>query len=116
MITSVTEPPVLAIDQLTVRYGRRAVVDGVSLHVPAGAVYALLGRNGAGKTSLVRCLLGHWRPEGGTVRIAGLDTWRQRKKAMLQTGVVPEDPDASPASTPAELARFCERVAIRAQG
>src|SRR6202012_139808 len=44
----------IRIDNLTVRYGRKTAVDGVSLSVAPGAVYALLGRNGAGKSSLVR--------------------------------------------------------------
>jgi ABC-type multidrug transport system ATPase subunit len=43
---------------VTVRYGRKVAVDGVSFAIPQGAVFALLGRNGAGKSSLVRCLLG----------------------------------------------------------
>ena len=110
MIESVNGPPVVRIDELTVRYGRKIAVDGVSLRIPAGAVYALLGRNGAGKSSLVRCVLGLRRPDAGRVSLLGHDAWRERKRAMLVTGVVPEDPDASPGSTPAELARFCERL------
>ncbi|MBV8200953.1 MAG: hypothetical protein JOZ15_10060, partial [Acidobacteria bacterium] len=42
--------PPLAAEELTVRYGRRTAVDSVSLTLPEGAVYALLGRNGAGKS------------------------------------------------------------------
>ena len=45
---------------VTVRYGRKVAVDGVSFAIPQGAVFALLGRNGAGKSSLVRCLLGQF--------------------------------------------------------
>ncbi|HET6373144.1 MAG TPA: ABC transporter ATP-binding protein, partial [Candidatus Polarisedimenticolia bacterium] len=97
-------------ERLTVRYGRRTVVDEVSLRVPQGSVYALLGRNGAGKTSLVRCLLGLRRPEGGSVRVLEKDVWRERRHVMCETGFVPEDADGSPLATPAELARFCSRL------
>lgn len=110
MIESVNAPPIVAIDGLTVRYGRKTAVDDVSLRIPAGSVYALLGRNGAGKSSLVRCVLGLRRPDAGRVSLLGHDAWRERKRAMRETGVVPEDPDASPGLTPAELARFCERL------
>ena len=110
MITSASEPAVLTMEGLTVRYGRRTVVDDVSLRIPPGSVYALLGRNGAGKSSLVRCLLGLRRPESGRARILGRDTWRERRAVMRDTGVVPEDADASPAATPHELARFCARL------
>ena len=102
--------PVVTIEGLTVRYGRDTVVDDVSLRIPAGSVYALLGLNGAGKSSLVRCLLGQRRPDAGRVLLFGHDAWRERKRAMLRTGVVPEDPDGPPAQTAAALARFCSRL------
>ena len=55
------EDPVLALEQLTVRYGPAVACESVTLSVPRGAVYTLLGRNGAGKSSLVRCALGQQR-------------------------------------------------------
>jgi energy-coupling factor transporter ATP-binding protein EcfA2 len=67
---------------LTVRYGRQLVLDAVSLSVPRGAVYALLGRNGVGKSSLVRCLLGLQRPDAGSARLCGRDAWRDRQPLM----------------------------------
>jgi len=53
---------------LTLRYGRRTILDVVSLEVPAGAVTAVIGGDGAGKTSLLRCLAGVVRPAAGSVR------------------------------------------------
>jgi ABC-2 type transport system ATP-binding protein len=110
MIESVSATPVVTIERLTVRYGRTTAVDSVSLHIPPAAVYALLGRNGAGKSSLIRCLLGQRRPDAGSATLFGHDAWRGRRRAMLLTGVVPEDPDASPGLTPTEIARFCSRL------
>lgn len=100
----------IVLDGLTVRYGRRTALDHVSLKVPAGCVYALLGRNGAGKSSLVRCLLGQRRPDAGSVRLLGLDAWSGRAAAMARTGVVPEDPDAPPTMTVPKIAALCARL------
>src|SRR5262249_25912706 len=74
--------PPLAAEAITVRYGRRTAVDGVSLTLPEGTVYALLGRNGAGKSSLVRCLLGQQRATAGRAMLFGRDAWRHRTALM----------------------------------
>lgn len=100
----------IAVERLTVRYGSRTALDGVTLSVPRGSVYALLGRNGAGKSSLVRCLLGQQKPEGGRALLFGLDAWSHRARAMERTGVVPEDPDAPPGLSPRRIAAFCAKI------
>jgi ABC-2 type transport system ATP-binding protein len=86
---------------------------GVSLSVPRGSVYALLGRNGAGKSSLVRCLLGQQKPEGGRAFVFGRDVWRDRVAIMKDVGFVPETPDAPPEMTAAELVAFCRALEPR---
>jgi ATP-binding cassette subfamily B protein len=67
------------------------VLDGVDLHIPAGAAVALVGENGAGKTTLVKLLCGMYEPTGGDVLIDGtpladidLDAWRSRTAATFQ--------------------------------
>jgi ABC-2 type transport system ATP-binding protein len=105
---AVTEP--IRVESLTVRYGRTAACTDVSLSVSPGSVYALLGRNGAGKSSLVRCLLGEQKPTSGNTLLFGADSWTTRKAAMARTGVVPEEPDAPPAMTARELSDFCRRI------
>ena len=97
----------IAVEDLTVRYGAQLVLERVSLRVPRGAVYALLGRNGAGKSSLIRCLLGQQRPESGRTLLHGMDSWRHRARAMRRTGVVPEEPDAPPGMSVPRIAAFC---------
>jgi ABC-2 type transport system ATP-binding protein len=105
--------PAVDVRGLTVRYGRQLVLDAVSLAVPRGAVYALLGRNGVGKSSLVRCLLGLQRPDAGSVRLFGRDAWRFRQQLMERVGVVPEEPDAPPELGARELVLFCGRLNLR---
>ena len=103
-----TEP--IRLEALTVRYGRAVACAGVSLAVAPGSVYALLGRNGAGKSSLVRCLLGEQKATSGRTLLFGADSWKTRQAAMARTGVVPEEPDAPPAMTARELSDFCRRI------
>lgn len=106
-MTQTEAPPPVAIEGLTVRYGPRTACAGVSLKVARGAVYALLGRNGAGKSSLVRCLLGQQKPEAGRALLFGEDSWKRRTRLMARVGVVPEGPDAPAAMTARQIAAFC---------
>jgi ABC-2 type transport system ATP-binding protein len=82
--------PALEVTGLVKRYAGRAVVDGLSLSVQPATVLALLGPNGAGKTTTVEICEGFRRPDGGTVRVLGLDprdrTLRPRVGVMPQTG------------------------------
>ncbi len=105
--------PIVRLTDLTVRYGRLTAVDRLSLEVPKGCVYALLGRNGSGKSSAVRCLLGQQRAAAGGARIFGLDSWRARRRIMERTSVVPETPDVPPAATAEALQPFMLRVTPR---
>ncbi|HXY42173.1 MAG TPA: ATP-binding cassette domain-containing protein [Vicinamibacteria bacterium] len=106
----------IEIDGLAVAYGRTAVLEDISLCVPRGSVYALLGRNGSGKSSLLRVLLGHRPAAGGRVRLLGEDPWRRRTALMGRIGVVPEEPDAPPEMTPRQLSAFCGRLYCRWDG
>ena len=75
-------------------HGELRAVDGVSFSAGAGEVVVLLGPNGAGKTSTVERLEGYRRPDGGAVRVLGLDpkagatALRPRMGVMLQSGGV----------------------------
>ena len=59
-------------DDLVVRFGGRAILDGLSLRAKTGALTAVLGPNGAGKTTLIRCCTDLIRPAAGTVEGARL--------------------------------------------
>lgn len=106
-----TDRPIIELDGLKVRYGRLTAVEDLTLGVPQGSVYALLGRNGSGKSSTVRCLLGQQRPTAGTARVFGLDAWSNRRRIMSDVGVVPETPNIPPEMTADQLERFLVRIA-----
>ena len=120
----VAEPPlvpstaatVLAARGLVVRYGRDLAVDGVDLELKAGEIYALLGRNGSGKSSLVRALLGLQPPTAGDVEVLGRDPRRERAALMHDVGYVPEEPQAPPEMSAQQLAAFCGRLHRRWDG
>jgi ABC-2 type transport system ATP-binding protein len=109
-MTTDTSAPALETRALRVSYGRTRVIDDVTLAVPRGAVYALLGRNGAGKSSLIRILLGERPPAAGAVRLLGADPWRRRTSLMERVGIVPERPGAPPEMTARALSAFCARL------
>jgi ABC-2 type transport system ATP-binding protein len=93
--------------QVGVRYGRTQALEATTFTVAPGQVYALLGRNGSGKTSLVRCLLGHQKPSSGHVELFGQDVWTFRQNLMHRVGVVAEEPDAPPTMTTRQILGFC---------
>jgi len=97
----------IELSNVTVRYGRNLAADRVTLEVPHGSVYALLGRNGSGKSSLVRCLLGQQKPQEGTIAVFGQDVWKGRASLMQRVGVVFEEADAPPEMTVDQIAEFC---------
>ena len=86
---------VVSLEGLSVSYGTRRALEGVSLQVEAGTVHALLGRNGAGKSSLVRCLLGMQKPAAGRIQVFGEDAWARRERVLARVGVWPFDRDRS---------------------
>ena len=66
----------IEVDSLTKAFGPTKALAGVSFRVGAGEIVGLLGPNGAGKTTLVRAVATLLRPDGGTVRVAGVDVTR----------------------------------------
>jgi ABC-2 type transport system ATP-binding protein len=87
---------VVEVQELRKTYAGVAAVDGVSLTVCRGEVYGVLGPNGAGKTTTVECIAGLRRPDGGRVRVLGLDPVadaagvRARVGVQLQQAALPD--------------------------
>ena len=88
--------PVIEVEELVKRYGDRTVVDRVSFAVDDGEILAIIGPNGAGKTTIVESIEGLRRPDGGRIRVLGLDPLRdgaelkQRMGAQLQESQLPD--------------------------
>jgi ABC-2 type transport system ATP-binding protein len=80
-----TVPPVLAVSGLRKTYRETVAVDSVSFAIPPGEIVGLLGPNGAGKTTIVNMILGVLEPDGGSIRIAGIDLLRRRSTALAFT-------------------------------
>lgn len=105
--------PAAEANSVSIRYGKKRAVENVSLTIATGSVYALLGRNGSGKSSLVRTLVGQQRPSSGETRLLGEDAWKHRTRLMDRVGVVPEEGDAPPEMKVRQLAEFSARVFSR---
>jgi ABC-2 type transport system ATP-binding protein len=111
--TETQDAPAIAIDHLVVRYGRRAAVDGLTLQVPRGSVFGLLGANGAGKTSTIKTLLGFRRPTAGGARILGYDIARDRVAINARIGYVSETNTLYLGMTIPQLCAFFRSTAKR---
>ncbi len=94
------------ISQLLVRYGEVVAVDHLDLRAEAGEVLALLGPNGAGKTTTVETLEGFRRPDGGTVRVVGLDPVGDHRQVMCRMGVMLQSCRLYSAIRPVEALRL----------
>lgn len=79
---------VIVADNVTRTYGKFTAVDGVSFHVAQGELVALLGSNGAGKTSLLEVLQGSTRSNGGRVQVFGLDPLADRAAIRRRSGIM----------------------------
>ena len=81
---------VIEIDHLTKYYGKREIVRDLNLRVPAGSIYGFLGRNGMGKTTTIRILLGMEEPTRGSTRVFGQDSRTLSPRTRARIGYLPE--------------------------
>lgn len=77
---------------LSKRFGDRLAVDSLSLRVPVGEIFGLLGHNGAGKSTTIGMMLGQVWPSAGEVAINGHDVTSNRRQALQQVGAIFEAP------------------------
>jgi ABC-2 type transport system ATP-binding protein len=84
--------PVIKLKNVSKRFGAEVALDDVSFEVPAGVVFALLGENGAGKTTAIRIMLGLSDPDSGESEILGLASQKKGLEIRRRVGYVPERP------------------------
>ncbi len=87
-------------------YGKHVAVDGISFDVKQGEIFGLLGPNGAGKTSTLECLEGLRAPNGGSLRVAGLDPASESRKLRNLIGVQLQSAGLPESITPDEAMKF----------
>ena len=82
----------IEIENVTRRYGAKLAVNGLSLRIPRGELFAFLGPNGAGKTTTIKMMVGLLRPSSGTIRLCGHDVSQRQTAANRLLGYVPDVP------------------------
>lgn len=82
--------PALALRGLVKRFGATLAVAGIDLDIPAGSFYGVVGPNGAGKTTTLSMATGLLVPDGGEVRVHGVDLWARPSEAAPLLGVLPD--------------------------
>lgn len=106
MIAASSAPIVIDIRGVTRRFGATVALDNVSLCVPRGVVFGLIGVNGSGKTTLVKHVLGLLRAESGSVRVFERDPVADPVHVLSRIGYLSEENDLPPWMTVAELIRY----------
>jgi ABC-2 type transport system ATP-binding protein len=89
-MSTTDRPSCVTTKGLTMRFGKKRVLDGVDLDVAAGSVTALLGRNGIGKSTLLKILVGFHAPTSGAACVLGLDPAKRGPDVRRRVGYVPD--------------------------
>ena len=96
----------IEVEHLRKLYGHQVAVDDVSFTVAEGEIFGLLGRNGAGKSTTVDCVVGLRTPDQGRIRVAGLDPRRDRSELRQLLGVQLQESQLQDKLTVAEAMRL----------
>jgi ABC-2 type transport system ATP-binding protein len=91
-------------------FGEVRAVDGITLTVPKGEFFAVLGPNAAGKTTTIKLIVGLIKPTSGSTRVAGYDVQTQSLEARARLSYVPDFPFLYDKLTPWEFIRFTGQI------
>jgi ABC-2 type transport system ATP-binding protein len=100
----------IELENLVKHFGEVRAVDGITLTVPRGEFFAVLGPNAAGKTTTIKMIVGLIKPTAGRARVAGFDIQAQPLEARARLSYVPDFPFLYEKLTPAEFLRFTGRL------
>lgn len=99
--------PILEIKNLIKIYGTdknaTPAVDDISLSIPRGSFFGLLGANGAGKSTIIHCVTGISQPTSGTILVDGVDVVKDYKNARTKVGLSPQEFNVDIFATPEQL-------------
>ena len=87
-------------------FGTHQVIDGLSMDVPAGSIFAFIGNNGAGKSTVIRLVTGLLRADHGEIEVLGMDVRAQRKAILSQVGAIVDAPSLYPNLSATEFLRI----------
>ncbi|MBI4245578.1 MAG: ABC transporter ATP-binding protein [Candidatus Rokubacteria bacterium] len=97
----------LSLHRLSKHFAGRRAVDDLSLTIPPGEIYGLIGPNGSGKTTTVKLATGLYRPTAGRVLVAGIDLQQEPERAKRLLGYVPDEPFAYERMVGREFLHLC---------
>ena len=106
----------IELHDLAKHFGEVRAVDGISLTVPPGEFFAVLGPNAAGKTTTIKMVVGLIKPTSGSARVAGFDVQTQPLEARARLAYVPDFPFLYDKLTPWEFLRFTGQLFRMADG
>ncbi len=98
---------IIETQQLTRRFGRTEAVQGLTLAVPEGSVFALLGSNGAGKSTTIKVLMNLLTPTSGVARVLGVDSRKLGERELAQIGYVSENQEMPRWMTVRQFLDYC---------
>ena len=98
--------PVISLAGVSKRFGKTVALENVSLNIPPGVVFALLGENGAGKTTMIRILTGFQKADSGSASVLGHACHKAGAEIRSKIGYVSDSPALYEWMTPAEIGWF----------
>jgi ABC-2 type transport system ATP-binding protein len=101
---------IIEVRGLVRKFGDVTAVNGISLSVRKGELFGLLGPNGSGKTTMIRCLTGQLKPTAGEVRVMDLDAVRDPIRVRELVGITPEQETPPSFLTAEEYLHFAGRI------
>ena len=99
----------IELKNITKTFGQFKALDGLSMTVPRGTVYGLVGPNGAGKSTAIRCIVGVYRPDGGSITVSGGAVY-ENPALKVRIGYIPDDIFYFPAATLEEMRQFYKGI------
>jgi ABC-type multidrug transport system ATPase subunit len=100
----------IEVKNLTKRFGGFAAVGSVSLDIEPGETFALLGPNGSGKTTALKCVVGLTHPTSGQIVVGGIDVWRRAREARRLMSYLPQRVSFHDSLTAREVLEFYCRL------